>query len=117
MATLKLTSGQLNVTAEAGTTWRLALTCRDESGELLDLTGFACVWSLWRSKGAPPLLTATTEDHLTLMPGKVPAQIALVIPASVSKIPAQGYAHRFTLTEPSGATPPFIAGSWKVVSS
>lgn len=113
MAELSILPGTLNVRAQKGKTWTVPFTIRDDTGALVNLTGYSIAWALSESFGAAALLSATTSDYLTLN-GALGTGSLSIPPSITVGIAVGNYVHEFELTEPSGGKPPFITGLWTV---
>lgn len=111
MANLNLTSGTLDVVAEQGKTWTVAL--RFPTGT--DLTGFDARWQMRTSAQASQVtLDATLGSGITIDSNV----LTLTVPSTVTAlVEARRYVHGFELVEPSGTKPSFVDGSWTVQAS
>lgn len=115
MANLSIVSGALDIIAAQGKTWTIVVTVKDGGGNLIDFTGYSARWQVRsEASSSTPVLSLTNGSGITLGANGVITLTASA--AQTAAIPASGYVHEIELTDPSGAKPPFLAGSLKVVA-
>ena len=112
MAELIDVSGTLNVTTEAGATWRLRLELRNDDGAPLLLDGYGVSWWLYGPAGV--VAQAPGADPLTRLDCAQNTVELEVDDEATALIEPGRYRHRFRLVDPSGKAQPFIAGRWDV---
>jgi len=113
VANLDASLAPLHVTTVQGKTWDVLFTCRDDTGTLLNLTGYSAAWALAPYAGGSAVATAGTADHIAM--GGTAGTIHLVYPGTATAaIPAGDYVWEVELTSSGGVKPPFVGGRWTV---
>jgi len=79
-----MSAGQYDITIEQGTTVRIPFVWKDETGEVVNLTGYKARMQARRSiSSASPVIDATTENGLLLIEPEQ-GRIWLDIPATTT---------------------------------
>jgi len=113
MATLNITSGRLDITAQAGKTWMFTFTVRDEAGALVNLTGYTARMQARADWTSTPILSLATGAGITL--GGALGTVAIAVTAATTSAIAVGdYAFEIELVAPDGTIPPFVLGALHV---
>lgn len=69
---------------EQGATFDITLTCRDEAGVLVDLTGYTARMQIRANKKATTTLLELTTENDRIVMGGAAGTIQLVLPATVT---------------------------------
>ena len=105
-----MSAGTYKITADQGATFELVLTWRDPSGNPINLTGYAARMRVAPSKGAPQVLSPSTENgQITL--GGSNGQITVRVSAAImATVPQAQYAHELDVESPDGTVTRLIEG-------
>ena len=108
MATLSITPGVLDISAQQGKTWVISITVRDSNNALINFTGYTARWQVRAKPSSPAVLDLSTGSGITLnSSGVITITASAALTAAVN---ASSYLHEIELTEPAGTIPPFLAG-------
>jgi hypothetical protein len=111
VSALSIEPGLLNITAQQGKTWRIAVSASDSSGAPIDFSGYQAEWQVRRSYDTPAIVTLTDADGITLGPGTL---TILLDAEATAEIQTGQYVHEIELIQPNLERPPFLRGTLTV---
>jgi hypothetical protein len=108
-----VTAGQYSPTIEQGATFVRVVTCRDEAGTLLNLTGYSAAMQLREVPGSTPLISLTSPSGGIVLGGAL-GTITITLTATQTRAlishTAQLVHYDLELTSPSGVVTRLLEG-------